>query len=387
MQITLDGLLDLLARCSLNFNRDRLQFIWLRGTRVLPGGELQPYCLVTDMFNDELFAVHADQGYLWHCKGTSGIPGWYWIRHGSYAGPKDGAPFARLCGDIKYTRGDHRGHKALVQVNGDAGRIPVIRDLNKDGSADFAELRRLDGQWDKVYPWATGIHLHASDGLTDHVQWASSGCMVVASAWDAEPWATINRLVYGNYSTQLIFPVSILDGRWYGDGHHRLLYGSVGGSVQAMQRRLKVTPSGVFDRFTDKALRDHQAAIGDVPSGILLDEVPAGVGTPEEVAKAQAAGAKVFVPAKDLQGDSDLNDLVAGHFLGDFGRVLQQGLSIADKLGLLGGVVDQVKDPTQRALLRTGLTVLANDVSLKTVLHSLAGSGPSTDQSQAATSG
>jgi hypothetical protein len=261
----LTGLAELVDRCQLPRHRDQLQLISLRGAKVVQG-KLALVENRIDYFNDTLFTVNFHDGFIRSFRCTAGEPGWYWINHPDYRGPKRGAPFT-CPGQYSYVRGLHRGHPALRQEQTEAGRLKVIRDVNKNGQLDRRDLVER--------PLTTGINIHAAGHRKETIGAASSGCHVLFGRWEDTEWTTFYRIISTVYS-QTRYPYSVLEGSWYADGLRRMLLGSEGESVTRLQKLLigkgyDLKADGHFGHHTDQRVMAWQLANGGLPTGIVTN--------------------------------------------------------------------------------------------------------------------
>lgn len=281
-----EQLQDVLNRCRFSIDQG-LNIISVRGSRV-EGGRIVRQGEQTDRFDDTMFLVDFDSGVLEHMPCTAGQPGWYWIRHRSYAGEDSGCPFTRPC-QVRYVRGRHKGQPALRQHASELGRLPVIRDLDQDAQLEVTD--RYD------YPLTTGINIHPSGSTGKVVGPSSSGCHVVQSPWDTQPWRTVIDLTYHRYGSQPSFLYSVVESEWLEDEHTRVLYGSRGDVVTKLQGYLRARgyDPGNADRWmqqkTDTALRKLQVAVGAEPNGIAVNfagDSPVADAPPVDTGKLEA---------------------------------------------------------------------------------------------------
>lgn len=259
---------DLWKRCHWP-EMSKVCIMTLRGCRV-EDGKLVLLKERTNLYDDTMFLIDPTRGIRWHANCTGGQPGWYWVNK---YGKGEGAPFTRPC-CVKYIRGIHRGeYEAMVQARDDGGVIPVIRDVDKDGQADFSP--ESPDVFD--YPHFTGINIHASGGFKETVDWASSGCHVIQSPWNDGPWREFHSFIYDSYSTQREFWYGVADARWAFDTAERILWGSVGEPVDLLVHFLESkgieveTNYGVFRQSLDEGYRKWQRTSGQGNNGICVN--------------------------------------------------------------------------------------------------------------------
>lgn len=265
---TFEILMNLWSRCHWP-DQPGLRLMSLRGCKLV-GDQLQLVPERIDRFDDLMCLIDPAKGVLATMPCTAGQPGMAWIKKYPEG---QGAPFTRA-GCYSYMRGVHLGkHRCLVQSSSAAGILAVIRDVNKNGVAEFAPSS--PDLFD--YPHNTGIHIHACTGTPSLVGLWSSGCHVVDGDWDKQPWLSLDQFVYATYAGQQSFWYGVCEGSWINDNSKRVLWGSCGSATSGMVAFLKTkgifsfADCELFHESIDRGYRQWQRQSGQVQSGISVN--------------------------------------------------------------------------------------------------------------------
>ena len=192
-------------------------------------------------------------------------PGDYYIKCGGAAGDGKGVAIL-LNGCWRYKRGIHAphppGYPALVQADG----VMILRDGDRDGVQDDNEPH----QWG----WF-GINIHkggyapANDKDGAKVGPNSAGCQVILDV-EGRAWMEFKTLVYAAGNST--YDYTLIDTNWMeralGEEKARfMIRGSMDNRVKALQNKLAIPQTGIYDNLTMMAVRKFQRDAGVTPNG------------------------------------------------------------------------------------------------------------------------